>query len=92
MRHVEQEALEEEHEGHPLVVCVVPGLLAAQVVGHSRVGHLRSDDGPVLLWQRERRRDPTVRVYDVSGDGAVRDAGDRISCITQTQEMLIRVV
>lgn len=69
VRDVETEALEEQHEGHPLVVGVDP-LLLFIVIAQAGVHHAAA--GPV--GQRERVRDPAVRVEHVSRHGAVVDA------------------
>lgn len=63
MGYVEQNALEEEHEGHPLIVRVVP--LLAVIAAQARMRHVSAHRFRVVLGQRERVRDPAVRVYHV---------------------------
>lgn len=63
MRHVEQDTLEEEHEGHPLIVRVIS--LLPKVAAKTRVSHVSTHRFRVVAGQRERVRDPAIRVYHV---------------------------
>lgn len=76
--HVEQEALEKEHERHPLVVAVVRPLLVV-LVAEAGVRHRGAHRSAVLAGQREGVRNPAVRVDHMAGDGAVVDAGNGIT-------------
>lgn len=78
MRHIKEHALEEQHERHPLIVRVVSFL--AIVATESRVGHVGAHRFRVVLRQRERVRDPAIRVDHVGRQRTVDQAIDRIAC------------
>lgn len=78
VRYIEENSLEEEHEGDPLVVGVVAALLVGLRVEDAGVGHVQADP-PVVAGQCERVRDPAERVDHVARHAAVRDARDRVT-------------
>lgn len=76
--HVEQQALEEQHERHPLVVAVVRSLLVV-LVAETGVCYRSAHRSPVLAGQREGVRNPAVRIDHMAGNRAVVDAGNGIT-------------
>uniref|UniRef100_A0A182QXC6 Uncharacterized protein n=1 Tax=Anopheles farauti TaxID=69004 RepID=A0A182QXC6_9DIPT len=77
MGHVEQQALEEQHERYPLVVAVVRSLLV--IVAQPGMGYVRAELAAMLAGKRERVGDPAVRVDHMPGHGTVVNAGYRIA-------------
>lgn len=63
VRHIEADALEEQHERHPLVVAVERLVLV--LVAQATLGDVGADDFAVLAGQRERVGDPAVGADDV---------------------------
>lgn len=75
---VEEDALEEQEEGHPLVVRVEP--LLPDVIGNTRVGHVGAHCLRVAVWHGECVRYPAEGVYHVGGDRSFRNAVYRVTC------------
>lgn len=88
VRHIEADALEEQHERHPLIVAVVGFLLV--VVAEAALRHLGANDFAVLVRQRESVGDPAVSGENVAGYGSVVNAGDRFACLVCLRRFLIR--
>lgn len=84
VRHVEEHALEEQHEWHPLVVRVV--LLFAVVAAQARVSHVGAHRLSAVR-QCKRVRDPTVRVDHMGGHRAVGQAVDGVTCANKRDTM-----
>lgn len=81
VRNVEENALKEEHEGHPLVVAVVSLLcLVVDVVPQPRMSHVRTHGFVQGIGKREGVGDPAVCVDHVFWDGSVVDAVDGVTC------------
>lgn len=72
MGHVEQNALEKQHERHPLVIRMVSHLVFFfHVTGYAWVSHVCTETFADFIGQRERMRYPAKRVDDVFGNSAV---------------------
>lgn len=84
MDHSLKAYLEEEHEGNPLIVGVIPSFIFTfDVCPYSRVGYVGSNRLALLMWQCECGCDPAVSVDHMSREGIVCDAVDRITCKQQ---------
>ena len=81
---VEEDALEEEDERHPLVVGVVP--LVSVVAAEAWMRHVRAHGLEAVGRQGERVRDPAVGVEHVARHRAVRDAVYRVTCAPEKKE------
>lgn len=84
VRHVEEHALEEQHERHPLVVRVVP--LLPVIATQTRMSHVGTHRLRDVLRQRERIRDPAIRVDHMGAGGQFRQAADGIACERKTND------
>lgn len=71
VRHVEADALEEQHERHPLIVAVIRFRLV--IVAQTTLGHLRPNTLSMLAGQREGVGDPAVGADHVARYRAIVD-------------------
>lgn len=73
--------LEEKHEGHPLVVGVIPLLmLALHIVPHGWVHHVGAHGLVHLVGKGERGCYPAIRIYHVTRYSPIVDAVDGVAC------------